>query len=399
MVITFKCSCGEVLEAPESFAGRKAYFQNCNKSVDVPAPSAAPPDGTTLNLPVANAEAPPAASAADPSALTARRAGPPPLSEAAPPDKPRVASGTYDQAPHYELVCEPDGTEVWKVTCFCGKRLLTPTRSEAAYGRCPKCERRIRLPGYDALLKTLDIALVPPPGSARASGSAEGHTISERTKTGAFSKAELEKALELVLAQDDIVTEVALLRPDVPKANPAEMTAAERLRPQRQNRTPETAAQRVGSGSGHIAAWPLAGVVRRLLAGFIDLTFVMTVTALVIMLAIKGAIPPFFRRWDTVMLVFICAGMFNDGVIQALVGGSLGKSLVVIVVRNFAGTGMESSRAFVRAFFKWVLIPGWIIAAVDPAERTLHDIICGTLVLKGRTRRSGASTREVESTS
>jgi hypothetical protein len=364
------------------------------------------PDGTTVNLPLlqaADGDDGAAEKAVDPtaqSASTVRRDSPPsamaaavsPVLTAAPgaPQPPvRAASGTHDQAPHYELVAEFDGREYWKVTCFCGKRLLTPTKSENAYGRCPKCKRRIRLPGYDALLKTLDITLAPPPGASGSAAAGSGTapapaTISARTRSGTFTKGDLDKALNMVLAQDEIVTEVALLLPEVPKKQDASFTAAERLRPQRS----ESIAERAGSGSGHIAAWPLAGVVRRMLAGFIDLTFALSTTALIVMLALRGAVSPFFTRVDVVLLVLLCAGVFNDGVIHLLLGGSLGKKLVVVVVRTFAGTGMEPSRTLLRALFKWLLIPGWIIGAVDPAQRTLHDILCGTLVLKGRVKRA-----------
>ena len=442
MGIVFNCSCGQPLEVPESYAGNKAYCLKCQKSIDVPAEvlasvRAAPvplpvngerlgegsrPEGTTVNLPVLQAadgddNANANVRAADPtaqSASTVRRDSPPSamamaaaISPSASPASPapaapqpavRAASGTHDQAPHYELIAEFDGREHWKVTCFCGKRLLTPTKSENAYGRCPKCKRRIRLPGYDALLKTLDITLAPPssassassasgaPGAdAAASGTAPAPaTISARARSGTFTKGDLDKALDLVLAQDEIVTEVALLLPDVPRTQDASFTAAERLRPQRS----ESIDERAGSGSGHIAAWPLAGVVRRMLAGFIDLTFALSTTALIVMLALRGAISPFFTRVDVVLLVLLCAGVFNDGVIHLLIGGSLGKRLVVVVVRTFAGTGMEPSRTLLRALFKWLLIPGWIIGAVDPAQRTLHDILCGTLVLKGRVKRA-----------
>jgi hypothetical protein len=398
MGIVFNCSCGQRLEVPESYAGNKAYCLKCQKSIDVPEAVLATvraaasdsassvgkePEGTTVNLPLA-------ATSDAPNAVPPPIHGPQPLS-AAPPARPqpsvRAPSGTHDQAPQYELVAELDGSEFWKVTCFCGKRLLTPTKSENAYGRCPKCKRRIRLPGYDALLKTLDITL-PPEGAASAAGSGTApapNTISARAKSGTFTKSDLDKALDLVLAQDDVVTEVALLQAEQPRAHlDAAFTAAEKLRPQRS----ESGVERTGSGSGHIAAWPLAGSVRRCLAGFIDLTFALTTTALIVMLAIRGAIPQAFSRVEVVLLVLVCAGVFNDGVIQLLLGGSLGKKLVVVVVRTLAGTGMEPSRTLLRALFKWLLIPGWIIGAVDPAQRTLHDILCGTLVLKGRVKRA-----------
>ena len=399
MVISFQCSCGDVLEVPETFAGRKAYCLRCQKSVDVPIPSRAAqqvssgtgassnvPEDTTLSLPMQSDDSPPASPQAP---KVTRDVIIPPATKTEPPvletRNIKAPSGSYDQAPEYELVNEVDGKEHWKVTCFCGKRLLTPTRSENAYGRCPKCGRRIRLPGHDALLKTLDLGVAPIPGGPGGPG---GKDNLERKKSAAFTKADLDKALELVLSQDEIVTELALLVPEVPASNDpimaattAAMTAADRLRPRH-----ETPRKQASSG-GHIAAWPLAGILRRGLAGFIDLTFAITVTALFVVAALQGVIPRSAINFGTILAVFLCTGIFNDGFLHLLLGGSLGKKLVVIVIRNFLGAEMKPARVMLRAVFKWVLMPGWFIAAIDPNERSLHDLLCGTLVLKGRAKK------------
>ncbi len=395
MVISFQCSCGEVLEVPETFAGRKAYCLKCQKSVDVPVPKRdqgrgeganSRPEDTTISVPMQSDDSP----ASDPNAQTVRRAPSPNLTSHTDPmletKNIKAPSGSYDQAPEYELVTELNGKEHWKVTCFCGKRLLTPTRSENAYGRCPKCGRRIRLPGHDALLKTLDFGVVP--------GSAPGSTeLPERKKSATFTKADLDKALDLVLQQDDIVTELALLVPEVPMssndpimaATTAAMTAADRLRPQR----PETPRIQVGSG-GHIAAWPLAGILRRGLAGFIDLTFAITVTALLVVAALQGILPRSLVGFGTILAIFILTGIFNDGFLHLLIGASIGKKLVVVVIRNYLGAELKPGRVMLRAVCKWLLIPGWFIAAIDPNERSLHDLLCGSLVLKGRARKRSA---------
>ena len=44
-------------------------------------------------------------------------------------------------------------------------------------------------------------------------------------------------------------------------------------------------------------------------------------------------------------------------------------------------------QVLLRALAKWLLLPGWILAAMDTQERTLHDLLCGTLVLQGRRRK------------
>ena len=51
--------------------------------------------------------------------------------------------GEILEPPHLERL-----EKSWKLTCFCGKRILSPLTSEMPVGRCPKCGRRLRLPGY-----------------------------------------------------------------------------------------------------------------------------------------------------------------------------------------------------------------------------------------------------------
>jgi len=155
------------------------------------------------------------------------------------------------------------------------------------------------------------------------------------------------------------------------------------LRPQRESKPDPS-----GSASGLLAAWPLAGMVRRGLAGFIDVTFAMTVTAVVFILAQQHALPAIFNNFFIELLVLLAVGVFNDGLIHPALGGSLGKLLVVVVVRNVKGTKLEPGRTLLRAFCKWLLMPMSVLALIDPAQRTLHDLLCGTLVLKGRTKKA-----------
>ena len=368
---TFTCSCGETLHVPENYSGTKAYCLRCEKSVDIPEALRAPTleERSKAETVRRAAESLAAAQNATAQAVTT-----------APAD-------TGEQPPQYELVRNADGKENWKITCFCGKRLLTPAKSDTSHGRCPKCGRRLRLPGHDSLKETVDL----PPGAVdpTASGSSsrniiEERALEERKRSGEFSKSDLDTALAQVMAgQDDVATDVALLIPEVPKFNDAAVTAADRLRPQRESKPDPS-----GSASGLLAAWPLAGMVRRGLAGFIDVTFAMTVTAIVFILAQRHALPGIFNNFFIELLVLLAVGVFNDGLIHLALGGSLGKLLVVVVVRNVKGTKLEPGRTLLRAFCKWLLLPMSVLALIDPAQRTLHDLLCGTLVLKGRTKKA-----------
>jgi uncharacterized RDD family membrane protein YckC len=361
---TFTCACGDTLNVPENYTGTKAYCLRCGKSVDIPEALRAPSleersKAETVRKP-----------AADPSETVAAD-----------------ASDTGEQPPHYELVRNADGKENWKITCFCGKRLLTPAKSEISHGRCPKCGRRLRLPGHESLKETVDLppGAVDPKAGESSSRSIIEERIEERKRSGEFSKSEFDKELAQIMAgQDDVATDVALLIPEVPKVD-AVLTAsaaADRLRPQRESKPDPS-----GSASGLLAAWPLAGFVRRGLAGFIDVTFAMMITATIFMLSLNGILPEIFKNVFVELLVLLVAGVLNDGLFHILAGGSLGKLLVVVAVRNFRGTPMEPWRALLRAFCKWLLLPMSVLALIDPAQRTLHDLLCGTLVLKGRARK------------
>ena len=78
-------------------------------------------------------------------------------------------------------------------------------------------------------------------------------------------------------------------------------------------------------------------------------------------------------------------GLINDILLQIL-GGSFGKRLVVLTLRDLNGFEPSIPRLAVRALIKWTLIPGWLIGLVDPEGRCLHDWVCGTIVLKARNR-------------
>ncbi|MCZ7643902.1 MAG: RDD family protein [Planctomycetota bacterium] len=140
-----------------------------------------------------------------------------------------------------------------------------------------------------------------------------------------------------------------------------------------------------GSGFGRISAWPLAGRLPRTLAGFIDLTLAMLVTGFAVALTSLKVLPDGFNHPAVLGLIFFFTGLFNDCVLE-WTGGSLGKRLVVLTVRSRTGIHPDGPRTILRGVVKWLILPGWLIAYFDPAERALHDLVCGTLVLKGRTR-------------
>jgi uncharacterized RDD family membrane protein YckC len=156
------------------------------------------------------------------------------------------------------------------------------------------------------------------------------------------------------------------------------LEAAERLR---SRRIPEQ-----GSGlPGLISAWPLAGRGPRALAGFIDLTLGVVAATAVVVGGSVGLLPEVSRYWYVVLAAFGIAQLVNACLLEAF-GGSVGKRLVVLTLRTREGALAEPWRVILRGVLKWLLFPGWVVILFDPGQRALHDLVCGTLVLKGRAR-------------
>lgn len=249
------------------------------------------------------------------------------------------------------------GKQSWKVTCVCGKRLITPAPTTHPYGRCPKCSRRLLLPGYAGAANEED---APAKSTADEMPADDKNVAVKADHPAAGEAAEAVKRVSLRAA----------------------LTAADRLRPHRPSA--RTVAKR--TASGRISAWPLAGKGRRFLAAFIDLSLCGGIAGVVLVLAGKDVLAPLCSPLQTLLATLLLALVFNDSVIHLIWGGSVGKKLVLIVVRDENGQDCGPLRVLLRAVLKWLLIPGWIIGAFDSAERTVHDLFAGTLVLRGRRR-------------
>lgn len=376
IAMTFSCSCGEALHAPET-AGREVLCTKCGKSVPVPVEHLPPPK--------------------DESGESVLEAG-------------SAVGRSGETPPHCELVRDPDGKEHWKLTCYCGKRVRSPASIDQPYGRCPKCGRRMKLPGYLLSKKAFLISSHPGQGPVSAPSKPPSAPPPEDrpAREGPIRISELFENRE---REDELVTPLAPIRASAVRSEVENRTAAGRyddtipILPSDDgdsfrahaagNRVGYAAAtiaadrlrpQHAGSGAGRISAWPLAGKFSRALAAFIDLTLTTAIVGILVILASQEVLPPFFLKPEVVVALLLAAGCVNDGLVHLVWGGSLGKKLVVIVTRTTHGRDLGAVHILVRAALKWMLFPGWIIGAIDPNERTLHDLLCGTLVLKGRAK-------------
>jgi uncharacterized RDD family membrane protein YckC len=298
-----------------------------------------------------------------------------------------------------ELIRDTEGREWWKMACVCGKRVRSPARATQAYGKCPRCSRRLKLPGF--LLTQKPVLLSASPGEAPVGAPARKKAEPPSPKNppqqkspqqgwsdadiGFDDKSETRSAIMLrddgipILVDDEtetVATEVVLV--DVQINQAAFQHIATRLRP----------SQAGGEETlGRISAWPLAGFARRALAAFIDFTLATLLAGVILALASFDVLPRVFLRVEVLFVLLVLAGWLNDGILQLLLGETVGKRLVLVVTRTLDGAELPLQLLLLRAFLKWLIVPGWLIALADPNQRALHDLICGTLVLKGRARR------------
>ncbi|MCK6474880.1 MAG: RDD family protein [Planctomycetes bacterium] len=389
MPIVFDCECGEKLTVEDAVGGRRAFCPKCRKSVAIPPSSDAVP-------------------AYRPSA-----------------EAPGKGEGSKGEDPYYEgEILEPQhldrvkdkrGVDCFKLTCYCGKRILSPLHPDLFVGRCPKCGRRLRLPGYrppgpgtqrdsersrktdpdrptpptpgltDTVADMEPVRLDPP---AVAPAAAAAPAAMERPDTAAIAEAADAGQAEFdpgnAHPEDDVGTIVMepLSREIIERETHANREAAIRTA-DRLRRHKVSASGRVEGGL--VSAWPLAGRGTRAIAGFIDLTLCTVAAGSVVILGHLGALPPGARHVGVAIAAFLTAGLLND-VLLEVTGGGLGKRLAVLTLRRRDGKAPSVGVALGRALVKWLVIPGWLVALVDPAERALHDLLFGTLVLKGRSR-------------
>ncbi len=290
---------------------------------------------------------------------------------------------------HTQEVKTPDGKTAYKLTCPCGKRMLVPAGVKKRTGRCPKCNKLIRIPRPDAG------AAGKSPGAGEGGQKEAGASEAIRPKGGAGTEPKTAAPAAAAVA-DRQPPKLPSVPPPVPFAalpaaagqvggmegwnvnREAAMAAAERLR--------SRASERVRQEVGVVSAWPRADFSLRGLAAFIDITAMLLVVGIFLLLGTQGALPEWVTRPLMVPILFAALAFLNDAVLQILCGGSIGKKLVILTILRYDGRPPSPHAILLRAATKWALVPGWIWFFFDPDRRAPHDLICGTLVLKGRER-------------
>ena len=245
-----------------------------------------------------------------------------------------------------------DGIDYWKLTCFCGRTLLAPIDEGHTQGRCPECGKRLLFPTPERHITTGPLPIIPATPPERFQRRPSGRRI--RPARGVSGSDRFR-----------------------PGHNAAD-NAADKLRP-------GSARASSSSSSSRISAWPTAGAPQRARATFIDFTVVLGATAA--LFAFSRSLPPHYSSATFRVAFMVFVYWLNDGVLQWLWDGSIGKKICVIVVRDEDYAPLRADNALLRPFLKLVLGLAWPFALIDPSGMALHDKILRTIVLKGRVQR------------
>jgi uncharacterized RDD family membrane protein YckC len=261
-----------------------------------------------------------------------------------------------EPAPHAERVRGADGQAYWKLTCFCGKILLAPGDGSHTHGLCPQCGKSLLFP-TERSITSGPLRIIPANRPQRSPSAKRPAAQRPATAPERVSSRERDSSKDRI--------------------NPghsASDNAADKLRP--------NSARSIKAATGLVSAWPAAEKIPRALAAFIDATIAVTLFAALLWAA--PYLPAHFSTSTFRVAFALIVLWLNEGVLQWLWNGSVGKKLCVISIREEGGEPLRIENALLRPFLKWALLPAWPLAFFDPNGLALHDKVLSTVVLKGR---------------
>jgi uncharacterized RDD family membrane protein YckC len=124
-----------------------------------------------------------------------------------------------------------------------------------------------------------------------------------------------------------------------------------------------------------------------LLIDYILLILIMTFSTMVARLMGGGARLAGGTAEKVGIVLTLIAAVLDLGVLAGLTGGSIGKWTTGLRLETLGGRTPGIPRALVRHFvgYPLSLMPfglGFLMAIVTPTGRALHDLICGTVVVR-----------------
>jgi uncharacterized RDD family membrane protein YckC len=129
-----------------------------------------------------------------------------------------------------------------------------------------------------------------------------------------------------------------------------------------------------------------------LLIDYIVLVLIMTLSTMVARLMGGGARLAGGTAEKVGIILTLIAAVFDLGILAGLTGRSIGKWTTGLRLETVGGRTPGIPRALLRHFIGYPisLIPfglGFLMSIVNPTGRALHDLICGTVVIrKGTTQ-------------
>ena len=124
-----------------------------------------------------------------------------------------------------------------------------------------------------------------------------------------------------------------------------------------------------------------------LLVDYVTVTSIVVLGTLVARMLGGGARSAGTSAETIGVLAAAVAAVLNLGVVPGLTGQTLGKWATGLRIERFNGQGFGIGRALVRHFVGYplsflILGLGFLIAALTPSGRGLHDLIAGTIVVR-----------------
>ncbi|HOX07978.1 MAG TPA: RDD family protein [Planctomycetota bacterium] len=410
MTISLKCSCGNALNLPDDSAGRDAWCPSCRKKVPVPAqpggldplPSAAPDRREASEFrPGALAQL------LDTGSGAGRKPEPPSQSPSSSPQESKPAAapppgptpGQSGAKPAAAPVIEIFPDKV-KFHCECGQKVSVKLPAPNTAGKCPKCGRSLRVPRMPGAQ-----GAAAPAASDKDEASRERSAARERINcdkcgrriedlSAAFcprcgfplSKqppAWCPGAPAAAQARPAAAPENVTPRQPTPQVPASAMPPSTEVRQRNAREAAEAAAELLRPAAARTESGPTApeaGLVRRLAAFVIDAAVAAAAGLLALKLAPSdgGELP-----WKMAVIGLAAMLVINEVLFAATAGGrSLG--LLVCGAGVFRSSGQPAGPVVLLArLLAWaVLMIGSPLALFDARRRTLHDLVCGTVVLQ-----------------
>lgn len=129
------------------------------------------------------------------------------------------------------------------------------------------------------------------------------------------------------------------------------------------------------------------GFLERFVAVLID-GIILCVALFIVQLPVRLVLGPILGGLVMIPVNMLAGIAYEAYFLSSPKQATIGKQAMGLIVTDVEGRRIDMGRAALRAFGKIIsciiLFIGYIMAAFTPRHQALHDMIAGTLVLKGK---------------